>query len=128
GGERAGSALVRVGHGIVRDRTVLPLCVRGGIAMDAELRHEAADHPEKADVVVVATRDELIEPIDTVWRPGAIGLEHERSLVRLEADAKRIRRLLRDDGFLGGWRRRLRATRLAIAGREEPERCEKEER
>ena len=53
--------------------------------MDAELGHEPVDHPEEADVVVVAVRHQVVEAVGAVGRPVAVDLDHEVALAGLEA-------------------------------------------
>jgi hypothetical protein len=54
--------------------------------MDAELGHEAGDHAEKTDPIVVSVLYEVVEAIDAKGCPVALRLDDEISLTSLEFD------------------------------------------
>ena len=63
---------------------VLPFRGDLGIAVDAELNHEARNDPKEFAIVVKARTHKLIEPIGPVGRPFPFDLNHEGPTGRLE--------------------------------------------
>lgn len=68
------------GFAIVLDVGVAPDLVDRGVAVDAELDHEAFDGAEEGDVLEVADLDEVVEAVGSEGRPVAIDGDFEVSL------------------------------------------------
>src|SRR5262245_7745584 len=84
GGEGDRAALIAVLYRIVLDVGVTPDGGDVGIAVDAELHHEALDHAEEARVVEKSVLDQIVEAIGALRRPVAMNLDHERAFARVE--------------------------------------------
>ena len=63
--------------------------------MDAELGHEAGDHTEKADAIIVPVLHQIVEAIDTERCPLALRFDDEVALTRRKFDFEARRRGLR---------------------------------
>src|SRR5262249_36591323 len=80
---------------IVLKVCVRPLCGNSGIAADAELSHEGlrvANHAKKANVVVKAVLDEIVEAIGTQRRPCAMDFNRKVALTCRKQNAVGCRR------------------------------------
>ena len=72
-----------------------------GIAVDAELHHEAVDHAEEAVIVEEAVLDQIEEAVGAVGRPVAMHLDDEGTLARIELHLVDIGRFLVERGWIG---------------------------
>ena len=100
------AALVALPHWIVLDLRGTPRCRDLRIAVDAELHHEAGDHPEESHVVVEAVLDEIVEAIRALRRPLAGDLDHEHAFGGIELRLVNRRSLLaerRGTGQVADW-------------------------
>src|SRR6185436_19151302 len=79
----------------------LPRRVHLRVAVHAELRHEPAQHAEEPRVIEVAELHEMIEAVDSAWRPIAMREDREVSLARLDGHLERVRRRSGDRVFIG---------------------------
>lgn len=59
--------------------------------MNPELGYEARYDTEKPNAVVKTARYQLVKAIDSVGRPGSVGLHDEWPTARLESNAERFR-------------------------------------
>src|SRR5262245_9897486 len=84
GGEGDRSALIALFYGIILDVGIAPGAGGDGIAVDAELHHEALDHADDARIVVNTVLDQIVEAIGAAWRPVAMNRDHERAFARVE--------------------------------------------
>ena len=60
--------------------------------MNAKLHHEAGDGAEESRVIIETVLHQVVEAVGAERRPGAVHLENERPLARLDAHAKDLRR------------------------------------
>src|SRR2546421_262731 len=85
-------ARIVLAYRVVRNPRVAPHGGHLRIAVDPELRHESRDHPEYPRAIVIAARDEVVEPVGPEGGPLAVDLDHEGTFAGLEAGAERGRR------------------------------------
>ena len=86
---------------IVVDGGVAPDRRNARVGVDAELHHEAGDHPEETGIVEEAVLDEVIKPVGAKRRPIAMDFDDERTFAGVELDLVGRRRLCGERGGIG---------------------------